>query len=263
MQIGFGHNIDSYMSFEELKNLIYTDKWPEAVYKQLYCKADNVAEKKERGSAVVELMCDNLRLLKFLDFGCGEGYSTEYAATITTAVGYDVASYDNWNSKIFTTNYADVVKQAPYDVILLFDVIDHLQQESASEVMRKVKNVLSPDGKIFLRAHPYTSRHARHLHHYINKAYLHLIFSKEELSSLIPEQNLALENFGSVFPLRQYDDLFKSVGLKTVSRRDIVEPVEPFFKQGVIAERILKNLNLKELPEFQMSLSFLDYTLTL
>jgi len=255
--------------FESLKQALYSDKWPEAVNKNLICDPNSDKDKIERGRGIIELMIDeDLKNLKFLDYGCGEGHcaylSSEYGSA--TSIGYDVVEYPQWknfepNKSTITTDWGFVKSNGPYNVIILFDVIDHLKTETPVEVLSKLKQVLAPDGKIYMRCHPITSRHATHLYHDLNKAYLHLVFTDEELRQLIPESKFREKNMGSFFPIATYEQQIKEAGLKNVNRREIRENAEDFFRIPAIADRIIKNTGHATFPEFQLSLSFVDVCL--
>jgi 2-polyprenyl-3-methyl-5-hydroxy-6-metoxy-1,4-benzoquinol methylase len=256
---------DTDDSFESLKTILYSDKWPVAVNPNLICDLNSEEDKKERGIGILELVIeDDIKGKKFLDFGCGEGHCAASAVEIlgcSFSVGYDTKQF-NWpevqNTK-FTTTYDDVVAAGPYDAILLFDVIDHADGESPESILNKVRNVLAPDGKIYIRCHPWMSRHATHLYHKINKAYAHLVFTEDELNQL--SDHVADPNIKITHPFANYGDLFKN--LKIITRREITENVDPFFKIPKIANRIIKNTEKhKTFPEFQMGLSFIDYVLT-
>ena len=178
--------------FQDLVYALNSDVWPEAANQFLICDPDVEEDKILRGNGILDLMIgEEIQNLKFLDFGCGEGYSVQSPKEKNTslAVGYDIKQFQNWekdtSEKInFSTNWDTVKQYGPYDVILCFDVIDHAIQETPQELIQKMKSVLSPTGKIYLRAHPWTSRHANHFYHKLNKAYIHLVFSDAELKQI-------------------------------------------------------------------------------
>ena len=257
-------------SFEQVKAALESDKWPEAVNPNLICDPTSEEDKMERGRGIIELMIEeDLKGLKFLDYGCGEGHTaflaTEYETAIS--VGYDpnpLARWEQFESKPnlkITTDFREVRSYAPYDVITVFDVIDHIKGHTPVELLTRVKGLLSDEGKIYLRCHPFTSRHATHLYHALNKAYLHLVFSPEELKQIVQDNTYTEENSGVIYPLRTYHQYLEEAGLVSVNRRDITEKVEPFFKIPKIADRIIKNTPFNEFPEFQMSLQFVDFVL--
>ena len=261
--------------FESLKKALYSDKWPHAVNPSLICDSESESDKKERGIGILELVIEEpVKDGKFLDFGCGEGHCASEAVSIlgcALSVGYDVKEQGNWvstNNTKFSTSYDEVKKMGPYDAILVFDVIDHVFGESPESMMKKLSELLAPDGRIYMRCHPWMSRHGTHLYHKLNKAYAHLVFTDYELSQLsnhVPEVNIKVTH-----PLATYSKFFKESELKVLSDRKITEKVDPFFKVPKIAERIMKNTKkackkfpeFKDFPEFQMGIQFVDYVLT-
>jgi 2-polyprenyl-3-methyl-5-hydroxy-6-metoxy-1,4-benzoquinol methylase len=259
-----------YDSFDQLKDALNSDKWPEAVNPNLICDPASDTDKLERGRGIIELMIEeDLKGLKFLDYGCGEGHTpflaTEYSTEMS--VGYDPKRQDQWTkfeakpNFLLTDNFEEIQQHAPYDIIVLFDVIDHVKAESPEALLGKVKSLLKDDGKVYMRCHPLTSRHATHLYHELNKAFVHLVFTPEEIQQLVPNAKYVEESIGVKYPLRTYHGYLDAVGLNSVNRRDITEKVEPFFKIPKIAERIIQQGNFSEFPEFQMSLQFVDFVL--
>jgi len=255
--------------FESLKKALESDKWPEAVNPNLICDPSNEQDKLERGRGIVELMIEpDLKGLKMLDFGCGEGHvayvATEYEPSLV--VGYDCVENEKWSgfqksNLLYTKDWNEALKSGPFDVIVLFDVIDHAKSEDGVSILRKVRQALTDDGQVFMRCHPYISRHGTHLYHHLNKAYAHLVFTKEELNTIAPDQKFVEESTGVLFPLKTYDTFAKQANLEIVHRREITSKVDSFFKIPKIAERIIKNHQLDSFPEFQMSLDFVDYVL--
>jgi hypothetical protein len=160
----------------------------------------------------------------------------------------------------FTDNWDTVVASGPYDIILMYDIIDHVENETPIEILAKARSVLSPQGKIYMRCHPWVSRHGCHYHHELNKAFVHLVFTEEELKKL-GTFHFAEKNIGVTYPLKTYETFANQAGLKILQKRNVPEKVEPFFKIPKIAERIMQNTKTAEFPEFQMGLSFLDLQL--
>lgn len=262
---------EDYGSFDALKKALQSDKWPEAVNPNLICDPNNDADKVERGRGIIELMIEeDLKGLKILDIGCGEGHtasiSTEYGTTMS--VGYDIVESERWagfaadkKNLLYTTDFEKVKEQGPFDVIVIFDVLDHIKGETPVALLEKAKSVLSDEGKIYMRCHPFTSRHATHLYHDINKAYVHLVFSDEELAELVPSSEHQEDSIRVIYPVKTYTEFVDQAGLKIGNRRDITERVEPFFKIPKIAERIMKNTQTTKFPDFQLTLQFIDFVL--
>jgi len=260
---------DDFSSFESLAKALQSNKWPEAVNPNFVCSPTSETAKLERGRGIIKLMIEeDLADKKFLDMGCGQGHTAYLAADEKTviSVGYDIKSYENWasmnkpNLKL-TTDFELVKSEGPYDVIVLFDVLDHLKAEDPTTFLKKVASVLTDSGRVYMRTHPFPSRHATHLYNDLNKAYIHLVFSPSEIRQLIPTSSYEEPNAGINYPIKTYTQIIADAGLKVENRRDITEKVEPFFKIPKIAERIMKNTNTTSFPEFQMGLQFLDYIL--
>lgn len=260
-------NTDELSTFESLKKVLMSDKWPLAVNPNLICDVNSESDKKERGYGVIELLVEKTldQNSKFLDFGCAEGHCVAAAADLGCgfSVGFDIKSH-NWTTSDktkFTTNFDEVIALGPYDAILMYDVVDHVENETPDSIVLKAVSVLKPDGHIYARCHPWMSRHGTHLYHKLNKAYAHLVFTDEELAQIVeynPEPNQKV-----LFPFATYDKLFKEIGgLRVLSRRPITEAVDPFFKIPKIAELIMKNTTHQKFPEFQMGLQFIDYVLS-
>ncbi len=260
---------DDLGDFEGLKRALESNRWPEAVNPNLICDQQSESDKLGRGRGIVDLMIDtDLNSKKVLDIGCGEGHFSFVAAEYSPelSVGYDIKTDPHWSTfekpnLLLTTDLTEVESRGPYDVIVLFDVIDHIQQAQPVDLLKKAKDMLTPDGKIYMRCHPFVSRHGTHLYHACNKAFAHLVFTPAELSQLVPDRSMEVPSIGVVFPIKTYQDFIDKAGLKVDNRRDVSVKVEPFFKIPKIAERIMKNTGVPSFPEFQMSLEFIDFVL--
>ena len=268
---------DDLDTFEKLKEALHSTKWPDAVNKSLVCDPTSDRDKTERGRGIIELMIEeDLNGLKFLDAGCGEGHcafiSHEFGTKLS--VGYDIRQAKSWptffegkpddvlNKVLFTDNFTAVSENGPYDVILLFDVLDHIYGETPVALLTKLANLLSDNGKIYIRTHPWTSRHATHLYHDLNKAFIQLVFTEDEIRQLIPYSKHEEPSIKVTTPIATYDSFVRESGLKVVHRREIQEKVEPFFKIPKISDRICKATKFDKFPEFQMGICFVDYVAT-
>jgi hypothetical protein len=190
---------------------------------------------------------------KFLDFGCGEGHVVFQAAknNVKKSVGYDpYSSLPNSDEKCyFSSDFEKVREEGPFDIVLMYDVLDHLNgfdgsgqsgsggllggvgsteggdkiANRMSEVLSQVKLVTHENSKIYLRCHPWCSRHGGHLYNSLNKAFVHVVFSKFELEGMGYE----VEDVAKViFPRGTYDAAIRTAGLKVISQDVIQTQVE-------------------------------------
>lgn len=267
-------NMDTTESkeFSILKSLVLSEQWPSAVFKVQIADENSEKDKEERAEGICDILLPPLNGKKVLDFGCGEGHIAKHAATeATISVGYDIdkspKSQLRWEEKeenlLLTTDFEKVSSEGPYDVILIYDVLDHTKN-AMSEILLRAKSVLSNEGRIYLRCHPWCGRHGGHAYRKINKAFVHIVFSEEELRAF----GLELEpNQKVTFPLLTYNKAIEDAGLVKDSEHEIdTQEVEPFFSENpLVKARILKAFGAEEWsegkPSFQMSQCFVDYVL--
>lgn len=257
--------------FIELQQLLNSSNWPESVLEFQIVNQSSEEEKMDRAEGIVDSILEEpVENKKVLDFGCGEGHVSKYLSKekVKISVGYDITSTEkskfNWNEKkdnlLLTTNFEKVKEESPYDIIILYDVIDHLEGDP-SVVLGELKDLLSSEGKIYIRFHPWSSRHGGHLYRDINKAFVHLIFTEEELNSMgykIEEPNLRI-----IFPINNYEEIIRKSKLKKISSNIERQKIESFFSSNdLIKNRIMKIFKSNNFPSFQMEQCFLDYVLT-
>ncbi|RTK95657.1 MAG: methyltransferase domain-containing protein [Neisseriaceae bacterium] len=250
--------------FEILKEMLFSENWPIAVNPNLICNLSEES-KKNRAIDVIDLIIEKKLSSKekFLDLGCKEKYCLKAAEQKygCQCVGFNenfISSKESEN--IFISNSLEEIKKmGTYDAILLFDIIDHSKYDPVN-LLKTAANLLSPNGRIYMRCHPWISRHGTHLYRKLNKAFMHLVFKDEEIKELIenyePEENKKI-----IKPLLRYNYFISESGLIQESRSEVKEPVESFFKTKIIKERIIENTSKKDFFEFQMGLSFIDYVL--
>lgn len=256
--------VDYLEEFTSLRMLANSDLWPPAVPPELICE-DNESVKLERAGGILTELRVVLENKKVLDFGCGEGHVPYLAADLLqgNVVGYDLIdqNWSHFNSNpnlIFTTDFNVVKENGPYDVIIVNDVLDHTE-ESYKETLSKISSVLSKrNGKVYLRCHPWTSRHASHLYKQLNKAYLHLVFTPEELTKMgltpLPTQK-------SKTPNSTYVKAIHESNLRILKQEKITQPLELFFTtRPEIYNRIKAPWGEKFPTEF-LEVQFVDYIL--
>lgn len=250
----------------ELDKLLHL--WPKAVDPSLICSVDSEEDKMERANNIMTLFVnESLEGKKFLDFGCGEGHTIKTAEhrKAALAIGYDVneSGQGNW-SKNLTTDFKKVESEAPYDVILLYDILDHV--ESMDKCLEQVRKLCKPFTKVFILTHPWCSRHGGHLYQKFNYAYAHNIFTEDELIA----KGIEVPRLAKVVnPIAKYEGAINKAGFH-IGRKEIVrEPIEDaFFKQPLLQSRLIKtfrdlNPAFKEFPKFQMEQAFHEYVVKL
>jgi 2-polyprenyl-3-methyl-5-hydroxy-6-metoxy-1,4-benzoquinol methylase len=252
-------NIDKTLfssNVHPLLDLLASDEWPKAAPDFIICDDQKEDDKKERAEGILNWLDYDLKDKKFLDFGCGEGHvATEAKKRGADATGYDIVKSGNlaWEDGLLTTDFSKIFDQN-FDIIFLYDTLDHCEDPSAA--LKQVMSVSTEKTKIFVRFHSWMSRHGSHLYQEINKAWVHLFFTEEELKKLganikfvqkyytplITQKKWILENGFKI----TYEDITKCV-------------VEPFFKK-IESEEFLKiKKEIKKFPDWQMSQTFNDY----
>jgi 2-polyprenyl-3-methyl-5-hydroxy-6-metoxy-1,4-benzoquinol methylase len=260
-------NIDKSLFSPEAQVLIdflQSSDWPEAAPEFLICK-DTEEDKTERSEGIVNYIAENFTNKKFCDFGCGEGHVAREVGKIAGySIGYDVLKDGTlpWestqNNYLLTTDFEKIKQNGPYDIILLYDVLDHVS--SPEDVLKQVASISNANTKIFVRFHPWIGRHGGHLYKDLNKAWAHLVFTEEELKLM----GITLQNVNKCFhPLLEQKKLFASTGFKIINSDTIKSTVEKFFRRPKIMKRLPLNKFKFEFPEWQMSQSFNDYVVQL
>ena len=237
--------------------LAQSDLWPLAVPKNLISE-ENAESQMARATGILHKLVGNLSGKKFLDFGCGAGYVADVAQSIfgATSVGYDIKENASWNHREcrLTDKISTVKELAPYDIILLYDVLDHV--DNPVEILKLCKELKTTDGRIHVRFHPWASRTGTNLHKSLNKAYLHLVFNDKELASLgiISEKTTKLDS------IAVYKEWIKEAGLMINSESSIKQEVELFFTHNPAILRRIKS-NFGVFPRDLLEVQFVDYVL--
>lgn len=237
----------------ELRMLAKSDLWPAAVPKNLI---SNNETKNARAMGILQTMEVPLAGKKFLDFGCGEGYTIEIAKEVfgADAYGYDNKDY-GWNNEKITNNLDTVSNNGPYDVILLFDVLDHV--ENPDIVLKICKTILKENGQVCVRVHPWFSRSGTHIYNQLNKAYLQLVFDENELSTL----GILQEKVNKIKNIEVYKEWFREAGFVVISEKPIKQNIELFFTHNpAILRRIKSNFD-NEFPRNMLEIQFIDLIL--
>lgn len=258
--------------YKDIQKLLAGD-WPRAIDPDLICNLESEVDKEYRAESIVEfVITDYLKDMNFLDFGCGEGHVVAAAAKAgaTAAVGYDLFDqgwdrYDqNDNFKFYEASgsIAQLHQHAPYDVILLFDVLDHMDVSDMApdELLKTLSGVLKPSGKIYIHCHPWCSRHGTHLYLTgFNKAFAHLVVDDVELVRMGGHANKPTMKL--LDPVGSYREWFEKANLRIVSEDIHEEKVDEFFYQNQMVWNKLYGHWGEDPTEF-LKISSVDYVLT-
>lgn len=252
---------DKLAELTTLRMLSKSDDWPAAT--DLICSEDEESKFIRAKGIIEDLIPYSLENMKFLDFGCGEGHVASIASKIAKlSIGYDIKENKNFDN--LTTDWQKVKENGPYNIILINDVIDHTEEN----ILEKVKEVALD--VICIRCHPYTSRTGTHLYKSLNKAYLHLIFTEQELSSMGLNGIKTIKIIEN--PIEYYRKLIRKNGFKIISQKEDRTEIEDFFIQDKsIVRRIKENwigsenrllATGIEFPKEIMEIQFVDFIIS-
>ena len=131
--------------------------------------------------------------------------------------------------------------------------------ESADLIKRLLETVPGMGDQIYVRCHPISSRHATHLYKKINKAYIHLVFTDDELKQLGYENDIKQRTY---FPQVDNNRWFGQAKLKAISHDCVRSDIDPFFKQNeMVKSRIMRPPYNRGFPDHQLGQVFNDYVL--
>jgi len=243
------------LSIEEehavLQNLF--DQWPAAVPEEMICDVESEQDKKIRAEEIfLNFISTNLRGMRFLDCGCGEGHLARVASkTAAMSVGYDIAIKETALNKslVLTSDFAQVEAHAPYDYILLFDTLDHA--ENPRKLLKDLASVSKANTIIKIRCHPYASRHGGHQYRILNLAYLHIVLRPEEF-----EQHGLEPRVVEMHNESDYREWFSEIGASVSQYKPVRTAVEGFFQKGLVKKRIIDN-GVEDLEPLEIE--FIDF----
>lgn len=250
--------------FQDLCNLISSDTWPLAVPEDLIPRTDD--QQQRRSEIILNLhVIEDLTGVRFLDVGCGFGWTANAAAHRgAIAVGYDI--HDDWRVQLhdqcsLTTSRQQVIDHGPYDVILMYDVLDHVEND-VIELLRFVKSVLAPQGRVYVRAHPWCSRHGGDLYEKLNKAFVHVMLNEKELTKVFQVNAPYVNKLTN--PRSAYKNWFASAGFHVTMETPVYNNLESFFAKtdNYLIYDKFKALWPGHDMNINLSLEYVDYQLT-
>jgi SAM-dependent methyltransferase len=238
--------------------------WPVAVNPESIPTSEE--DEHDRAGKIIDMFVHQYpKDKKFLDFGCGAGYAVMAAEKreAAKAVGYDPKGgwrFGNSERVVFTKQMDEVAANGPYDIVLLWDVLDHLDVDPVG-VLQSIVPHLNSQGRIYVRCHPWASKHGGHLYVQKNKAFLHLVLDEVELMRIGGIQSDHILKI--IRPLETYSEWFAKAGLKVMSGAPRNEPMPPFFTDPanhLIMGSIQKHWSHQD-PVPHMTLQYVDYVL--
>ena len=175
---------------KHIESLLAIDCWPVAVPEHYSNTKPTESDNINRANAILDMCLPaNIEGKTFLDYGCGDGYiaSQIILRGAQSVTGYDIAASDCWeklgSDKVVYTSDTGTLKKGSYDIIFLYDVLDHAVDPVG--IMAHIKYLTAAAATVYVRCHPWTSRHASHLPKIgLNKAYIHLFLTYEEIVDL-------------------------------------------------------------------------------
>ena len=251
---------------------IYDVEWPDAVAEHMIVKESDEDTLRLKAIQVQGAIGVNPVGIKVLDFGSGTGHIAAQYAKDSITYAYDInkkaAIYNDSNKDYqpITSDQWDGFSKENYgqlDLIILYDVLDHIVGATTIDVLSSLRKLLAPSGNIFIRCHPWTSRTGGHLYMQHNKAFLHLALTPEELlaNGLRCEPNIKTNK-----PLAAYEHIINKAGLKTVSKKVHTNPIESYVADNLLP-RIIKTTWSGKITEEKaakiMTTTNVDYLLSL
>lgn len=251
--------IDLEFRESAVPKLLGTSLWPKAVNENLIVGDEDAKKQSVRARSIVRsFITDGVEGKKFLDFGSGTASCKNAAAE---AGAEKSVAYDLKPSAGVSQDWQGMRVSGPYDIILMYDVIDHLVDSDGNlldvdkipAVLKNVKSVLAEGGKIFARCHPWTSRHGTHCYLKTNKAYAHYVNDESD----------GLPTIKITAPVSTYENIFKTAGLKIVSKNIIEQTVESLFETPAFRNTFQGHFaqNNSWMYRKVMSFTFIDFVL--
>lgn len=251
---------------EAIEQLILSDFWPKAVPESLIVRGQEAVS--HRSKSIITSFVGNLEGKKFLDFGCGNGGCTATAAMQADyAIGYDITETEEWVDGInLTTNFNEVKENGPYDVILLYDVFDHIYEDKINSILNQIYSVCHDNTIIKARCHPWTAIHGGHIYENLNRAYAHLFLTDEQLKKYQTSEVRKITR-----PMKVYNDAWATANFSVI-KSDVHKinwehaGIGDFFSENDVVMFLNKEspqrlLNGADWQKTVLPIEFIDFTL--
>ena len=144
----------------------------------------------EQLKLLIRQLIDGRRGLRIADVGCGAGRMTDYLTRFGSVVGVDfshaavAAASRCAPGPTFLPGGLEALPAEPYDLITLFDVLEHIPREDRPHFIADLSRRLAPDGLLFCSMpHPAFTRRRRQL----QDPALQIIDEEVELGDVVNE----------------------------------------------------------------------------
>lgn len=250
---------------QTLLDSIQSSYWPQAVPPTMIVNSKESRDNRAK-TIINNFIHQPLKGRKFLDFGCGLGDCVKAASNAgAVAIGYDKHSSDEWAHQqvTLTTEMNTVIENGPYDVVLMYDVIDHMTNDMLEAVFWDLRKAIRPNTTFYVRCHPYSSRHGTHLYETYNKAYAHLFLTNQEI---INGGGKIIKTFEIIDPVTTYPAMFEKLGFNIINTSQVITAPEPNIEQfmkllmPVWYAKQKKTVDQKHILS-TISIQFIDYVL--
>jgi 2-polyprenyl-3-methyl-5-hydroxy-6-metoxy-1,4-benzoquinol methylase len=243
------------------KMLSYVDdpKWPIAVLPAHFC--DSQSDQVARARGIIENVFEKkIKGLDFLDFGCGSGLVSQQAINYDTksSVGYDIVGSDSWSTfSHLVTDQWNQVSNKKFDVILICDVVDHSEQPMG-EILQMASSVLRQNGHIYLRCHPWSSKHGTHVYKQLNRSFVHIMLNERE-SNILGLRHLP--TWKLINPRETYVEIIQKSNLNIEYEHIVEEGVDDCFLREPFLSKFKIHWGERSIRE-NIRIHYIDYILT-
>lgn len=183
---------------------------------------------------------------KILEIGCGYGIMTNMLNNYGMVDGIepyaDCYNYlkENVKGNFIKKNISDYNTRKKYDVVALFDVLEHIKEES--KTVSKINSLLKPKGKVILTVPAYMFLWSHHDD--TNKHYRR--YTKTSLKKLFEKNGFKIKKisyFNTIlFPLAFVQKITQNKKSKTYNPNKILNSI--FYTFFNIESSIIPNINL-------------------